>query len=57
MAGNNSLKVSPEGDTIALTGDFPGVTLQSRLGFEAYDCLHGSEQVACQILSIQGDSE
>ena len=34
MAGNNSLKVSPEGDTIALTGDFPGITLQSRLGFE-----------------------
>ena len=56
-AGNISLKVSPEGDSITLTGDVPGITSQSRLEFEAYDFLHGSEQVACQVLSGSSGSE
>ena len=44
-----SMQVSPEEDTITLIGDIPGITSQSRLIFEAYDFLNGSEQVACQI--------
>ena len=52
-----SLEVSPEENTITLIGDIPGITSQSRLVFEAYDFLNGSEQVACQVLSIAGDSE
>ena len=52
-----SIEVSSEDDTITLIGDIPGITSESRLEFEAYDFLHGSEQVACQVLSIVGDSE
>ena len=44
-----SLEVSPEEDTITLIGDIPGITSQSRLVFETYDFLNGSEQVACQV--------
>ena len=58
-ASDISLKVSPspEGDTITLTGDIPGITSQSRLEFEAYDFRHGYEQVACQALSGSGGGE
>ena len=52
-----SLEVSSEENTIKLVGDIPGITSQSRLVFEAYDFLNGSEQVACQVLSIAGGSE
>ena len=52
-----SLEVSPEENTITLIGDVPGITSQSRLVFEAYDFLNGSQQVACQVLSIAGDSK
>ena len=52
-----SVEVSAEENTITLVGDIPGITSVSRLEFEAYDFLHGSEQVACQVLSIVGDSE
>ena len=53
----SSIEVSPEENTITLVGDIPGITSQSRLEFEAYDFLQGSDQVACQVLSIAGDSE
>ena len=43
------LEVSPEEDTITLIGDIPGITSTSRLEFETYDFLHGSEQVICQV--------
>ncbi|MDE0077789.1 MAG: hypothetical protein OXO50_09730 [Caldilineaceae bacterium] len=52
-----SIEVSSEENTITLVGEIPGITSASRLEFEAYDFLHGSEQVACQVLSIVGDSE
>ena len=50
-------EVSSEENTITLVGVIPGITPQSRLEFEAYDFLHGSEQVACQVLSGSGGSE
>ncbi len=49
--------VSSEENTITLIGRIPGITPQSRLAFEAYDFLHGSEQVACQVLSGSGGGE
>ena len=52
-----SVEVSSEENTITLIGDIPGITSQSRLVFEAYDFLNGSEKVACQVLSIAGDSK
>ena len=52
-----SIEVSSEENTITLVGDIPGITSESRLEFEAYDFLHGSEQVACQVLSGSGGSE
>ncbi len=52
-----SIEVSSEDDTITLIGDIPGITSESRLEFEAYDFLHGLEQVACQVLSKSGGSE
>ncbi|MDE0310748.1 MAG: hypothetical protein OXI52_00680, partial [Caldilineaceae bacterium] len=52
-----SIEVSAEENTITLVGEIPGITSASRLEFEAYDFLHGSEQVACQVLSESGGSE
>ena len=52
-----SIDVSSEENTITLVGDIPGITSESSLEFEAYDFLHGSEQVACQVLSGSGGSE
>ena len=52
-----NIDVSSEENTITLSGHIPGITPQSRLVFEAYDFLNGSEQVACQVLSTAGDSE
>ena len=52
-----SIEVSSEENTITLVGDIPDITPQSRLEFEAYDFLHGSEQVACQVLSGSGGGE
>ena len=51
------IEVSSEENTITLVGDIPGITSESRLEFEAYDFLHGSEQVACQVLSKSGGVE
>ena len=45
-----AIVVSPSADTITLVGDFPGITPDSRLIFEAYDSLNGNEQVECQEL-------
>ena len=44
-------------NTITLSGEIPGITPQSRLAFEAYDFLEGSEQVACHASLSPGDSE
>jgi len=42
------IEVSSEENTITLVGDIPGITSESRFVFEAYDILHGVEQVTCQ---------
>ena len=52
-----SIEVSSEENTITLVGDIPGITSASRLEFEAYDFLHGSEQIGCQALSTSDGSE
>ena len=49
--GEAAIVVSPSADTITLVGDFPGITPDSRLIFNAYDSLNGSEHVECQELS------
>lgn len=48
--GEATIVVSPSADTITLIGDFPGITPDSRLIFNVYDSLDGSEHVACQEL-------
>lgn len=45
---NISINVSSEENTIALIGHIPGITSESRLVFEAYDYLNGSEGISCQ---------
>lgn len=51
--GSIDIAVSPEDNTITLTGDIPGITPRSRLAFEAYDFLHGHEQLTCRV-SVNG---
>lgn len=51
--GSIDIAVSPEDNTITLTGEIPGITPRSRLTFETYDFLHGHEQVTCRV-SVNG---
>ena len=51
------IEVSSQDNTITLTGAVPGITPQSRLTFDTYDYLHGSDQVACHTLSGSGGSD
>ena len=46
--GEAAIVVSPFADTITLIGDFPGITPDSRLIFNAYDSLDGNDHVECQ---------
>jgi len=46
--GGINIDVSSEENTITLVGHIPGITSESRLIFEAYDVLNGSELIACQ---------
>ena len=46
--GEAVIVVSPHADTITLVGDIPGITPDSRLIFNAYDSLKGSEYVECR---------
>ena len=55
--GSIIIEVSPEEDTITLIGNVPGITSQSRLLFDTYDHLNGSDRVACQALSGSDDTE
>ena len=48
--GEAAIVVSPRADTITLIGDIPGIASDSRLTFNAYDSLNGSEHVECQEL-------
>ena len=52
--GSIDIAVSPEDNTITLTGDIPGITPHSRLTFETYDFLHGHEQLTCRV-SVNGE--
>ena len=52
-----SIEVSSDENTITLRGEIPGISPQSRLVFEAYDFLEGSEQVACHAAVAPGDGE
>ena len=47
--GGINIDVSSEENTITLVGHIPGITSESRLVFEAYDVLNGSELIACQV--------
>ena len=51
------IDVSSEENTITLVGRIPDITPESRLIFEAYDLLNGSELIACKDLSSSDDSE
>ena len=42
-----TLEVSPEEDTITLSGNIPGITAESQLTFETYDFFGGSDGVGC----------
>ena len=55
--GGINIDISPEENTITLIGHIPGITSASRLIFEAYDVLNGSELIACQALSGSGGGE
>ena len=57
LLGRATIEVSTQANTITLSGEIPGITPQSRLAFEAYDFLEGSEQVACHASLSPGDSE
>jgi hypothetical protein len=46
--GGINIDASPEENTITLVGHIPGITSDSRLIFEAYDYLNGSELIACR---------
>jgi len=52
-----NIDVSPEENTVTLIGHIPGITSASRLIFEAYDVLNGSELIACRALSGSGGGE
>ena len=47
--GGINIDVSSEENTITLVGHIPGITSESRLIFEAYDVLNGSELIACKV--------
>ena len=42
-----TLEVSPEEDTITLSGNIPGITAESQLAFRAYDYFGGSDGAGC----------
>ena len=42
-----TVEVSPEEDTITLSGNIPGITAESQLTFGAYDYIGGSDEVGC----------
>ena len=48
LLADASMEVSTQDKTITLSGDIPGITAASRLAFETYDYLNGSDVVGCQ---------
>ena len=43
-----TMEVSTQDKTITLSGEIPGITTESRLAFDTYDYLGGSDGVGCQ---------
>ena len=57
MISDASLEVSVQENTLTLSGEIPGITADSRLAFQTYDYLVGSDDVACQAsLTPSGES-
>ena len=48
-----TLEVSPEEDTITLSGYVPGITAESRLAFRTYDYFGSSDEVGCYVPQSQ----
>jgi len=51
--GSENREVICQENAFTLIGHIPDITSDSRLVLEAYDFLHGSEQVACHV-SLDG---
>ena len=51
-----TLEVSSEEDTIALSGNIPGITTESRLAFRTYGYLDNSDEVGCYASQSQSRS-
>jgi len=51
--GSANRDVICQENAVTLIGHIPDITSESRLVFEAYGFLHGSEQVACHV-SLDG---
>ncbi len=47
LLADASIEVSTQDKTITLLGEIPGITAESRLAFETYDFLDGSDAVGC----------
>ena len=47
LLADASIEVSTQDKTITLSGEIPGITEESRLAFETYDYLGGSDRVGC----------
>ena len=47
LLADASIEVSTQDRTITLSGEIPGITAESRLAFETYDYLGGSDEVGC----------
>ena len=47
LLADASMEVSSQDRTITLSGEIPGITAESRLAFETYDFLDGSDEVGC----------
>ena len=47
LLADASIEVSTQDRTITLSGEIPGITAESRLAFDTYDYLGGSDEVGC----------
>ena len=52
--GAATLKVSPQENTLTLSGTIPGITAESQLTFSAYDFFSGSDKIGCPAGPGQG---
>ena len=52
--GDATLEVSPQEDTLTLSGTIPGITAQSQLTFRTYDFFSGSDRIGCPAGPVLG---